>query len=173
MIDLQVIPQALVELFWSKVDQSEGSSACWPWKEARDKDGYGRFWGGTTFRRNIPANRFVLMITVGMPIRSRKQALHDCDNPSCCNPTHLHLGTHKQNHREKMLRGRTQNCTGPKNPPRGSRHPNARVTEEIVRKIRKEYIPRMVSLRFLGKKYGISETNVHWIVTGGTWQHVR
>lgn len=91
------------ELFWSKVDQ-QGPSDCWEWKASKNRDGYGQFWIGNTF---IPAHRYVWEFK-NDTIPDGYQILHHCDNPSCCNPNHLFLGTHSDNMNDKMLKGRSK-----------------------------------------------------------------
>lgn len=55
---------------------------------------------------------------------------------------------------------------------RGVSLPFAKLTDELVRQIRKEYIPRKVSSRMLGKKYNVNQKSILNIVNGVTWKHV-
>lgn len=95
------------ERFWSKVDRSAGAGACWPWLGGRDKDGYGRFSHG---RRTARAHRFAYELAHG-PIPSGPNGrplcvLHECDNPPCCNDSHLKLGTNAENVADRDAKGR-------------------------------------------------------------------
>ncbi|MFJ9387747.1 HNH endonuclease signature motif containing protein [Nocardioides sp. NPDC101246] len=92
-----------MERFWSKVAKTE---TCWIWSAYRDEKGYGSFgWNG----KLIKAHRAAYELTFG-PIPSGAHVLHSCDNPSCVNPDHLSLGTHTENMRQKVARGRDHNA---------------------------------------------------------------
>lgn len=62
------------------------------------------------------------MIHVG-PIPEGMYVLHDCDNPPCVNPLHLHLGKHADNIREAAERGLLA----------GRRHYTLSVDDDLVR----------------------------------------
>ena len=92
--------------FWSKV--AIGITAkCWPWTAGRDRHGYGRFalpGGATTVR----APRFAWILSRRKKVPAAKIIMHKCDNPPCCNPSHLRLGTHTQNRRDCVRKGRAR-----------------------------------------------------------------
>ncbi|KKK93890.1 hypothetical protein LCGC14_2688380 [marine sediment metagenome] len=68
-------------------------SGCWEWTRCRTDKGYGQVRvHGKAWR----AHRLSYTINVG-PIPDGLFVLHDCDNPPCVNPAHLHLGDHSQN----------------------------------------------------------------------------
>jgi hypothetical protein len=71
---------------------------CIEWKGRTDKDGY-----GTIGSRR--AHRVAWEQTFG-PIPDGLQVLHKCDNPPCCNPDHLFLGTRTDNMNDKVRKGR-------------------------------------------------------------------
>lgn len=88
--------------FWRKVDKSAGPDACWPFIASIDEHGYGRFHIGN---RLIHASRAAFMFANdGVP--SNRVVRHTCDNPICCNPSHLILGTHADNSADMSARGR-------------------------------------------------------------------
>lgn len=96
-----------IELFWSNVDRSGGPDACWPWLRFRLANGYGRVAGPN--HSMVYAHRMALELSLGRPIATGKMSCHTCDNPPCCNPTHLYEGTAVDNVRDRDARfyGRT------------------------------------------------------------------
>lgn len=148
--------------FRSRVDQ-QGETDCWPWK-ARTLSGYGRM---TIGQKELLAHRIAVMIKTGAPIPDGRVVRHKCDNPLCCNPAHLELGTQKDNVRDMIARGRCK-------PPivLGINHGQAKVSEAQVREIRKRYAAGGVSLRDLAAGYPITYKAVRKIVRRETWCHV-
>lgn len=85
--------------FWSHVDK-RGPDECWLWTGTRWKNGgYGRF-------SQFKAHRIAYELTNG-PISALTLVRHGCDNPPCCNPRHLVLGTSLENMTDKRVRGRS------------------------------------------------------------------
>src|SRR6187402_2263733 len=94
--------QPIDQRFWTKVTKTPG---CWEYRGARTADGYGVFQMGRgtgTRKAHIVAWELVR--------GSRKDlwVLHHCDNPPCCRPDHLYLGTQEDNARDMSRRGRSR-----------------------------------------------------------------
>ena len=90
-------------LFWSKVDMPS-LLGCWNWTGYKIR-GYGHTrWNG----RYQYAHRVSYQIAYG-DIPEGLLVLHKCDNRSCVNPTHLYVGTHSDNMRDMIERGRGRN----------------------------------------------------------------
>lgn len=144
------------ERFWAKVDR-RGSDECWEWKAARDENGYGRF-GVAEGDVRLP-HRISYELSEG-PIPKGLCVLHDCDNPPCVNPSHLHLGTRSDNHREMVERERLSH---------GEDHPDSELTESEVVEIRERYVSEGVTQQELADEYGVIRQAVGRIVRGDNW----
>ena len=86
-----------MDRFWSKVDQSGGPDACWPWLGFRF-NGYGKFWFDG---RSRAAHRIAYELAVA-PV-DHGHLHHTCGKRECCNPTHLVSMTkseHMRHHQE-------------------------------------------------------------------------
>jgi hypothetical protein len=87
--------------FWSKVD-IRAADDCWPWRgTTTGKTGYGRAWRGPGW---AAAHRLAWELTHGSTPDGF--VCHKCDNPPCCNPAHLFVGTHTDNMRDMFAKGR-------------------------------------------------------------------
>ena len=76
---------------------------CWEWQGGTNNIGYGMIRDVHGMRTT---HRVSYEIYKGM-IPHNMLVLHNCDNPKCCNPNHLRLGTHKDNTHDMIRRGRT------------------------------------------------------------------
>jgi hypothetical protein len=78
-------------------------SGCWNWQGAKNKRGYGEIY----FRGKVwKAHRAAAVLFKGFDPSSGLDVLHHCDNASCINPKHLFFGTHKENMRDAISKGR-------------------------------------------------------------------
>ena len=149
----------ILERFWSKVNKTSG---CWEWQNATNACGYGTF---KLNKKMMSAHRIAWRITRG-PIPKDMCVLHHCDNPACVNPDHLFIGTHSDNIKDAVIKGRVV-------PPdsRGERHGKSRLTENDVHEIRRLH-SFGIKQKILGKMWRTSRRNVSWIVCKGNWRHI-
>lgn len=116
--------------FWAKVDISAGADACWPWL-ACTFQGYGRFQHA---HRAHAAHRIAYGLTYE-PISKGLNGCHKCDNPICCNPSHIFIGTQADNIADRHSKGRDAkgdrngSRTRPDRVPRGENHPRRKNPE--------------------------------------------
>lgn len=100
--------------FWANVDV-RGPDECWPWKAGCTEAGYGVL--NTKNPDAIYAHRFICQMVHGK-IRDGHYAIHSCDNPPCCNPSHVRPGTPTDNVIDMYAKGRQ----GDRNYATGDRH---------------------------------------------------
>ena len=82
----------------------ETDSACILWEHSVNRRVYGRVWV-KELKRQIPAHRLAWEKANG-PIPKDMLVCHTCDVPACVNVAHLFLGTHTDNARDKISKGR-------------------------------------------------------------------
>jgi len=99
---IHTLSNADKERFWAKV-QIIGPNECWNWLAAKDGRGYGKFRKGPKY---LIASRLSLAMHVGRDLHTSEMACHTCDNPACTNPSHLFIGTGKQNFDDAVQKGR-------------------------------------------------------------------
>jgi hypothetical protein len=82
------------------------AAGCWEWqgRKAR-KMGYGVMHKRGTRRDTMLAHRAFWEHYRGT-IPAERCVLHKCDNPPCCNPDHLFLGTQRDNVHDMISKGR-------------------------------------------------------------------
>lgn len=153
---------SLEQRFWSKVD-IKSENECWNWTASKDTSGYGQI----VFRGRLrKANRVVYHIThPDWSMDSPEFVCHTCDNRACCNPNHLWLGTIKDNTIDAWNKGRG---VAPSN--KGEKNPNAKLTNEMVLRIREQAGKR--TLQSLAQEFGIGASKISLIIKGKAWKHV-
>lgn len=176
--------------FWAKVDKSAGPDACWLWTAAKRKTGYGLFY----IRRAHGSHRIAWAMDKG-PIPDGLCVCHRCDNPPCCNPAHLFLGTYADNNHDKEIKGRGNHASGNKNGARtkperlsrgdahysrthperlsrGESHSRAKLTTAQVLEIRDLYAAGGITYCKLAALFGVSYANIGDIIHRRVWKHV-
>lgn len=153
-----ISPQELFERY-VKIAAPEG---CWEWSGARDRDGYGICGNRSGSEGERRAHRFSYELHFG-PITEGFIICHRCDNPPCCNPAHLYLGTDADNATDRKDR---------LGYPLGCKNSNAKLTESTVGEIKAALRSGMSGYR-LAKQFGVSERAINFIRHGRTWKHVE
>lgn len=162
--------------FWRFVIK-RGPDDCWEWSGSRDKKGYGIIWIGyklTADRTNTRSHRISWILANGT-IPAGMYVCHKCDNPPCCNPGHLFIGTQTDNMADMRAKGRSAtgdrngSRTKPENLVRGEKHPQSKLTNAQINEIRIRYKSGLANQYDLAKEYNVCQPTISAIVAGKYW----
>lgn len=130
---------------------------CIEWTGAVTRDGHGIL---QLDGRTMHAHR-AAMILAGHQIPPGMVVRHTCDNPRCVRIEHLALGTHADNVRDRVARGRSA---------AGERNGRAKLTRPQVDEIRKRLRDGRESKTAIAAAYQIDRRAVYQIEHGLTWR---
>lgn len=166
----------LEEVFWSRVDKTSHPDGCWIWTAGKFSGGYRCI----KFHNTSHLAHRVAWKLVNGDIPNDLCVCHHCDNPPCCNPEHLFLGTNAENIADRVQKGRS--ATGkkaglylhPERAAKGERNAAAKLTRPQVQEIRELYQAGKISQCQLARNYHISQGQVWRIIQGWSWsEHGR
>jgi HNH endonuclease len=162
-----LIPRSQEQLekdFWERV-KIGGLDECWEWQAGKQGRApqYGIVWCNG---QKWIAHRFAYSITRGQ-IPDGLDVLHRCDNPPCCNPVHIFAGTHQDNMRDCIAKGRA-------NREYGEHRYNAVLTEARVIEIRNRWrkMDAINGTMALAAEFGVGPSMISAIVHGKRWKHL-
>lgn len=133
---LSILRPKTAERFKRKLIQEGG---CLVFTGTRNKAGYGFVDVTYAFKRvrfPILVHRLAWALHHGADPDPELLVLHRCNNPPCCNPGHLYLGTHRDNHDDMKRAGRARSglkgVKGPNHPAAHSMHRRRAVVQMML-----------------------------------------
>lgn len=166
--------RADIDRFWNSVHVGR-QHECWPWKLSAFRDGYGQF---KVSSRNLKAHRVSYFLHYDVD-PAGDLVCHHCDNPACCNPFHLFLGSVKDNAADAKQKGllntpagdRHRSRTHPELVLRGEQVGGAKLTFAQIQEIRSAYAAGGITQDALAAQFGVSRRAIGKIIAGQTWRH--
>jgi len=154
-------PMKMIQRFFAKIKKPMFENECWEWIGA-SKDGYGYF-RNTLTKKQTRVNRLSFDLFNG-PLDENLLVLHTCDNSKCVNPKHLFQGTHGDNVRDKVNKGRSLF---------GELCPTSVLTEVFIKQLIVDILNgHNITIQQVCHWTGVSITTIRDIFLGNTWKHV-
>jgi hypothetical protein len=145
----------LLDGFDASLDKTS-KPGCWLWTRAKSY-GYGRLF---VHGKGVMAHRHAYERQYGL-IPDGLVVCHRCDEPSCCNPEHLFVGSQADNLADMRSKRRGNIC---------ERNRSAKLTQQQVDDIRRRYAAGGVSMSQLGRQVGVGPGSIFKIVHFVNWK---
>lgn len=126
---------------------------CWQWVGLKAPNGYGRL-GLSKSEGMRYAHRISWMLHHGK-IEDGKLVCHKCDNRECVNPSHLFIGTHADNNRDRINKGRKGIM------------PQSKLNQVKVSIIK--MLHPMFTMDELAKRFGVVRNAIWQVTSRKTW----
>lgn len=157
-----------VPLF-ERLDKNIQKDDCWIWLGVKDKDGYGKIKSTPIEgKKKILTVHRVMYERYKEPIPAGMFILHSCDNPSCCNPEHLSVGTAQDNSNDMKRKGRSKapSTAYKKGHGAGESNIKTKLTKEDV-----EFIRGYDGLqKDLATMFGVTRDTIYKITSRQIWK---
>jgi len=151
--------------FWTRVIIRQPDD-CWEWMEGKTWAGYGAV---NTKQGQYKAHRLAWELSHG-PIPDGIFVLHTCDNPACCNPHHLFLGTQTDNMADMNQKGRHGKTGHKPGEQKGERNYNAKLNQKSVNQIKKLLQIGSYTHEQIAKKFDVSRATISMIHIEKNWK---
>lgn len=145
-------PKEVLESFWSQVNVKD-SIECWYWLGKTNAQGYGVWSGAGTHL----AHRFMIALKRGVYPGPKEFVLHSCDRRCCVNPNHLTLGSHIDNMKDMVSRGR---------------HGHGLLTPDQIARTLEGYYEHGESIYILSQAMEVPESVIRNVVKGKTYKPI-
>jgi len=162
----EMMEPLFLKRIFDKIDFGE-IDKCWNWTGTIGKDNYGqvrlsRIHHGK--RSSSCASRFIYKVCYNEPdIKPQQFVCHTCDNPTCCNPNHLFLGSPQDNVDDMVTKKRHSY---------GEKNHMAKITTEMVWEVKKMLLDghRMFEI---ANQLGLTYKTVQHIKWENCWKHLK